>query len=135
MDAEQDARSLAALDLRLAGASYRQIALQLQVSVGTAFHDVQRMIHEHAAEPAEEVRMQELARLDRLMLAHWPKAVAGDREATRMVLAIMDRRARYLGLDAPIRIDHTAWIRTMAEENGLDPEQAVRDAQAILGAV
>lgn len=140
-NARTDAHALAALDLRLAGMSYRQIAVRLNIAVSTAFAHVQRMIHEHAAEPAEEIRAQELARLDRLLLAHWSAAVGdpnatppvpGDRDATRMVLQIMDRRARYLGLDAPVRVDLTAWIRRMAEQEGIDPEQAVRDAESIL---
>ena len=130
--AATDARCLKALDLRLAGASYRQIGSQLKVSHVQAQRDVHHMLQEVAGEPAEKVRHAELARLDRLLLAHWPAAVSGDQKATAMVLQIMDRRARYLGLDAPQKIDLTAWIRDMAEREGIDPEQAVRDAETIV---
>ena len=130
--AATDVRELKALDLRLAGASYRQIGQQLNVSHVQAQRDVHRMLKEVASEPAEEVRKAELARLDRLVMAHWPAAVQGDSKATLMVLQIMDRRARYLGLDAPQKIDLTASIREMAEREGIDPDQAVRDAEEIV---
>lgn len=133
-NAIQDARALKALELRLAGASYRQIAVSVGASLKTVYLDVQRMLREYASEPAEQVRNAELGRLDRLLLAHWPAAVKGDYRATATVLSIMDRRARLLGLDAPLRIDLTAWVRRLAEEEGLDPEQAVQDAEAIVRA-
>ena len=131
-NAQIEVRELKALDLRLAGASYRQIGVQLSVSHVQAFRDVQRVLREIAKEPALEVRAVELGRLDKLMLAHWPFAIKGDVRATTMVLQIMDRRARLLGLDSPQRIDITGWIREMAKREGLDPDQAVRDAQDIL---
>ena len=130
--AKAEARRIQALDLRLAGASYRQIGDTLGVSHVQAIRDVATMIKEYATEPADQVRKAEAARLDKLMLAHWPQAIKGDVRATTMVLQIMDRRARLLGLNAPQKIDITNWIRTMAEREGLDPDAAVRDAQAIM---
>ena len=132
--AEIEARQLQALDLRLAGASYRQIGNQLNVSHVQAMRDVATMIAEYASEPADVVRKAEVARLDKLMLAHWPSAIKGDHKATQTVLQIMDRRARLLGLDAPQRIDVTGWIREMARREGLDPDAAVKDAEDILKA-
>ena len=132
VNAKTQARRLQALDLRLAGASYRQIAQQLGVDVALAYRDVAKMIAEYASEPAGQVRKAEVARLDKLMLAHWSEAIKGDYKATQMVLQIMDRRARLLGLDAPQRIDITGWIREMAQREGLDPDAAVRDAEGIL---
>src|SRR3990172_2959972 len=107
-NAVTQARRVQALDLRLAGASYRQIALALGVGVKTAWLDVNRALREYLSEPSDQVRAAEVARLDRLFLAHWPKAISGDHQATYTVLAIMDRRARLLGLDAPKRVDITA---------------------------
>jgi hypothetical protein len=45
----------------------------------------------------------ELARLDRLQAAVWGDAIAGDIAAIHTVLKIMERRAKYAGLDAPTR--------------------------------
>ena len=132
--AKAEARRIQALDLRLAGASYRQIGDTLGVSHVQAMRDVSKMVSEYATEPADEVRKAEAARLDKLMLAHWPRAIQGDVRATTIVLQIMDRRARLLGIDTPQRIDITHWIRTMAEREGLDPDAAVRDAEGILRA-
>ena len=127
-----DARALKALDMRLGGSTYRQIGAALAVSHATAFSDVQRMLREYAAEPATQVRDAEVARLDRLMAGHWDKAINGDVNSTRTVLTIMDRRAKLLGLDAPQKLDVTGWIREMAEAEGIDPDQAVRDAESIV---
>lgn len=125
-------RRMRALELRLAGGSYRQIAAELKIDVAQAWRDVDVMLREYAKEPTEAIRNAEMGRLDRLMLAHWPAAIKGDVKATATVLSIMDRRARLLGLDSPQKVDITGFIRTMAMKEGLDPDQAVRDAEAIL---
>lgn len=85
-NAEIDARELRALDLRLSGASYRQIEGQLGVSRVQAFRDVRRVLRTVVAELALELRNQELARLEKLMQAHWPGAIEGDYRATTVVL-------------------------------------------------
>jgi hypothetical protein len=60
-----------ALELRKAGASYRTIGAQLNISEKTAHQDVQRALG-HLAElelaSADELRTMELLRLDKLML-------------------------------------------------------------------
>lgn len=131
---EANENKLKALDMRLTGASYREIGRTLRVSHVQAWHYVQDMLQDYAQEPTQAVRLAEVARLDRLMLAHWAKAIKGDTKATQMVLGIMDRRARLLGLDSPQKVDISGFIRTMALKEGLDPEQAVRDAEAIVAA-
>ena len=103
-NARADVHDAQALDMRLGGASYRQISKALGVPLATAHRHVQQMLREYATEPATQVRDMEVARLDRLLSAHWGKATNGDINATRMVLTIMDRRAKLLGLDAPQRI-------------------------------
>ena len=134
-DNGQFQRRLKALELRLAGASYRQIGESLGIHYTTAWDDVQVMLQEYATEPADAVRNAEIARLDRLLLAHWPLAIKADPKATATVLSIMDRRARLLGLDAPQKVDITGWVREIAAVEGWpDPEQAVKDVEAILAA-
>ena len=127
--AEIEAREVKALDMRLAGAPYRQIGKALGVSHVQAQQDVKRMLREYATEPVAKVRDAEVARLDKLVMAHWDKAVEGNVESTRMVLTIMDRRAKLLGLDAPQKLDITGWLREMALSEGLDPEQEGRGAE------
>lgn len=89
-----------ALNLRLAGANYRAIADKLGVSLTTAYHDVTDALKEMKREPSQAVLDMELHRLDQMLLGLWRQAVAGNVKAVGSCLRIMDRRARYLGLDA-----------------------------------
>jgi transcriptional regulator len=101
--AQQAEKQAEALALRRAGLSYREIADRL------GYHDcsgarklVQTAIAEIIEEPAKEVLALEIQRLDAMVAAMWPGAVeARDPEMLDRVLKIMDRRAKYLGLDAP----------------------------------
>lgn len=90
------------VDLRKAGFSYQQIGDQVGLSHTQAFRHVKQAINELNAkilESAEEVLVLELERLDRMQIGLWPQAVQGDTRAVQSVLKIMERRARYLGLD------------------------------------
>jgi hypothetical protein len=106
-------RQRQALELRLAGADYRQIGVQLGVSMKTAFYDVQTELNRGEAlarKNAEKLREIELARCDKMTLGLWPKARAGDVNAVRSVVTIMERRARLAGLDAQPSKDGTLTI-------------------------
>lgn len=103
-------RAAEALELRKAGKSYRAIGKALGISFQRAHMIVSTHIaeqKEHAAETADEIRQIELERLDELLEAYLPMAKAGDASAADRVLKIMDRRARYLGLDAPAKVEAT----------------------------
>jgi hypothetical protein len=50
-----------------------------------------------------ELREQELDRLDRLQRNVWAQALNGDLQAVQVALRIIDRRAKLLGLDTPVR--------------------------------
>jgi hypothetical protein len=123
-----------ALDLRIAGASYRAIADRLKVSPGTAMTDVKAALEELAdkeGERAAELRGLELHRLDLLMVHGF--AVLQSKGATDgMKLKAIDRlvritgeRAKMLGLYMPQRIEHsgavdfTAFLREL-EDDGDD---------------
>lgn len=108
-DAEIAARRVKALDLAIAGASYRQIATQTGVSLATAWDDVQAELGALDAcrrEQAERLRDLSLKRLDKWTLALAPKAQHGDEKAVRVLVQIEDRRAKLLGLDAPLKQAH-----------------------------
>ncbi len=63
--------------------------------------DIKRVWQEHMAlgkQELEEWRELELSRLDELQVALWDTAVAGNVKHILAILAIMDRRAKYLGL-------------------------------------
>lgn len=91
-----------ALELRKAGATYDQISSQLgYANRSVAWQAVRKAIADIVREPAEEVLTLELARLDALLLGCWSKAKSGDTQAIDRALRIMERRAAYLGIDAP----------------------------------
>lgn len=88
-----------ALDLRKAGATYQTIADKNGVSYSQAYKDVQVALKGITRESAEDVLTLELERLDRIFLTHYANAIQGDTASARLALQIMDRRARYFGLD------------------------------------
>jgi DNA-binding Lrp family transcriptional regulator len=130
---EAHQRAVQALELRKAGATYDTIAARLGVTRTAVINMVRRMLQETAAAPAAEVRELELHRLDTMILGLWQQARSGDVQAIDRVLKIMDRRASYLGLDAPkqVRVDITERVRQFAEMYGLDPDEAVAEAERI----
>ena len=124
-----------ALELRLGGATLSEIARLLgYASASGAVKAIDSAIMRTLEEPADKVRKLELRRLDRLLLGIWDRAIRGDDKAIIRVLNIMDRRAKYLGLDAPTRIDLGVYVREKARVAGLtdaDVEAAVREATAL----
>lgn len=114
-------RRVEALNLRIKGHTYREIAEALQVSTKSAYFDVQealRYLAKFERVLAEDVRAMHLARLDALTTFLWPAAEGGDTFAIQQVLSVMQRQAKLLGLDAPIEIDVN--LRRPLREAGID---------------
>jgi hypothetical protein len=93
-----------ALELRKAGATYDVIAQRLgYANRGGAYKAVMQALQAITAEPAKELLQLELERLDALLLGQWQKAIHGNARAGEVALKVMERRARLLGLDAPVK--------------------------------
>ena len=96
-----------ALQLRAQGLSFRAIADTQGCSPSTAKARVDAALDKTLREPADHLRELELERLDQLFEVAFARAT--DQESKGVLfgvdrcLTIMDRRARLLGLDAPIR--------------------------------
>lgn len=116
--------------LLLSGATYRDMAAALHVSIRTIKTDVDAVLAQTAKETignAAKYRHVEVMRLDRLIMAVWPNAVKGNMQAIDRCLKIMERRAKMLGLDAPIGIrleeltndELIRLIAELGEEQGL----------------
>jgi len=117
-------RQRQALELRKGGVDYQTIANRLGYKWPSGAHKaVMSALKAVIREPAEDVLALELARLDALFFTLWPKARAGDTAAIDRVLRIMERRAKYLGLDAPIKIDLGAIVEEMATRHDLTPDE------------
>lgn len=94
-----------ALELRIAGANYRQIANALKVGVGTAYAYVNEGLEELRDANAETIgylRRVEAARLDSMLVSLWSRR--DNPRTADTILRICERRARLLGLDA-VRAD------------------------------
>ena len=95
-------RQLAALKLRRTGMAYEDIAIRLGYKCrSSAYYAVKAVLERREREPANEVRAMELGRLDRMLQTLWPRVEFGDLEAMDRALKIMERRAKYEGLDRP----------------------------------
>lgn len=97
-------RQLEALDLRMRGFSFRAIGEKLEVTHVTAYNDVMAELARLAKErdgKVEELRQLELERLDMLLKGLEPMARTGNPGAVNSYIKVMERRAKYLGLDAP----------------------------------
>lgn len=104
-------RQLKALDLRKQGFSYRAIGEKLDVDFTTAYKDVMKELARLAKErdgKVEELRELELERLDMLIKGLEPMARVGNPGAVNSYLKVMERRAKYLGLDAAEKKDITS---------------------------
>lgn len=131
-----------ALELRIAGASLPEIAREVgYAGAPGAFKAIDTAIARQQHQAAETVRKLELSRLDRMLLSLWPTIIdpkVPPAERVRVVdaiIRIMDRRAKYLGLDAPIKIDVAEQIRQAARDAGFtaaETDEAVREAMGIV---
>jgi len=94
-----------ALKLRSRGFTYQQIADSMGVSKQGAWDRVKRALADIPREAAEEYRALECERLDALLAVATHQALTGKRSlfAIDRCIMIMDRRAKLLGLDAPIK--------------------------------
>jgi hypothetical protein len=127
-DISRAQRTLAAIQMRIRGCEYREIADTLGIpgGKGAAYNLVSRALQREHREATNELRTLEVMRLDGLLSVYYPKAMAGDGRAADRCLSIMERRAALLGLDikktgeeAPpkviIRSYPQAWIDSVQE--------------------
>ena len=122
-------KEIKVLELRRVGLTWTRIAEEVGYADHTgAYAAYKRAIKRTMQQPADELREQELDRLDRLQVAVWPAAMKGDTRAVLTIVRLMERRAKLTGLDMPIKIeqDVTTWT------GGDSIDRAVRDLAALL---
>lgn len=117
-------RWAAAVRLRASGMGYADIARQLGYANAGGAHDAVRdgLRMSLRSAGSEDLRAIEAERLDRMQKGVWKRAtsshqvldkngvaveVGPDPEAIAVLLKIMDRRAKLLGLDAPVKLQHS----------------------------
>jgi len=97
-----------ALDLRSTGASYDGIGRGMGISKTRAYQLVTAALadlDEELKAMADGLRALELLRLDAIAYAHWERR-DNPRNAD-VILKVMERRAKLLGLDAPTKVAQT----------------------------
>lgn len=96
-----------AVELRMEGKTFSEIARELGYNSQQAAHDaVKRALDSTLRESADRLRELELARLDVLWQIQYLNAQGGDVQAMAACMKIMERRAKLLGLDAPVKVDN-----------------------------
>ena len=97
-------REQTVMELRGQGWTWQRIADEVGYASASACKTAFDNAIKRTMQPvADEVRTLELERLDRFLSYLWDKIEQGDPVAIDKGLKIMDRRAKYLGLDAPIK--------------------------------
>jgi len=87
--------------MRLGFVPMKQIAEQLDCTVGEAESAWIRMLGAVPPDMRARVTREELERIDQLERVYWVKAIQGDYRAAELCMKFKERRARMLGLDAP----------------------------------
>lgn len=112
------------LSRRRTGDSWQQVAEKAKDAFGEenlpagwdkryAYKDFAReleSLRKENQETAAEVRDLELMRLDEMLKGVWEDATSGDPRAVQKVLNIQERRARFLGLDAPEKFEQAVSV-------------------------
>lgn len=100
-------RRLKALELRKEGKSYQEIANILSSNFSQVYTDIgivlRKEIEKRTKTQLSQVVQLELERLDALFEKAWEQIKANNVVAIDKALKIMERRAKYLGLDAPAK--------------------------------
>ena len=116
-----------ALELRASGATYTQIAEALNYATSAgAYQAVMSALDRQAVEPAEHVRKLELRRLDKMLLGLFKSgAMEGNTFKVMAALKIMERRAKYLGLDRVETVQFVGPAPWLDDEEDEKPGAAV----------
>lgn len=123
--------------MRTQGKNFEEIARVVGYSSPSgAYRAVMAGLKATLQEPADEVRIMELQRLDVMLEKQIEAAERGIPQAVDRVLRIMERRAKYLGLDAPVRVDYRHIMheeaQRIAAEEGLDPVEVMAEAERLM---
>jgi len=96
-----------AAKLRVQGLGLLEIAERLGVSTSTAWSDIESVLDEWRCEAVADIgrlRQLEVAKLDELWHSLFSRAVDDrDEKAVDRLIRLAERRAKLLGLDAPVR--------------------------------
>jgi len=117
-------RQRRALELRISGATYVEIADALGYGGPSSAHKaVKTALRKTLQEPADDLREIEVARMDVMLQSLWPKVLAGSARSVEVAIKVLERRAKLLGLDAPLKFSVEQIIAETAERHGLTADE------------
>jgi hypothetical protein len=126
-------RQRAALDLRISGETFQEIAdaLGYKHASGAKFA-VDSALMKTIKEPADQLRDMEVARMDVMLKSLWPGVLKGNARTVEVAIKVLERRAKLLGLDAPIKINIEQIVNEAAERYGLTEDEKVELQRSIV---
>lgn len=101
---------------RVAGASVASIAGTYRISHKRVNSIIESVLMRTPVMDARKIKLLELQRLDELFKAAYSRAIEGNLAAIETCLKVMDRRARYLGLDNLNDDNGVETVRTLLDE-------------------
>lgn len=115
------------------GKSFREIARIENIShmqVSRDLHaELSNVQEAHAIQSPAGLRQLHLGRLQEALKSIYPYVLKGNFKAIGIMLNLMEREAKLLGLDAPTKIDIEGRILALARIEGLDASTAMRIAR------
>lgn len=102
--AEVAQREAEVVKLRRGGLTWDLIGERVGLTTSGAYNAYERALKRVVAEDITAIRSLETERLDLAQSAIWGKVLQGDNASISNLLRIMERRAKLLGLDQPVRI-------------------------------
>ena len=100
-----------AMDMRLSGMSFQQIGDHLGMTKQGAWEMIGRALASEPSRQANEMRLEENLKLDRMESRLAAKVLDGDLRAILANLKIMERRARMNGLDLAADVSVSVSVR------------------------
>lgn len=124
----------------IAGQTVKRAAEQLNIVYTTAlkwYHDALQKVYDDNTELREQTLGRELKTLEMLQRALWPAALQGHVRSVEVMLAVMDRRAKYLGFDAAtkVQVEVTRVDEALTEITKIIDGEAAAEAATLLRAV
>lgn len=90
--------------LRRGGLTWDMIGQRVGLTASGAYNAYERSLKRVVVEDVEAIRKLETERLDIAQSAIWGNVLLGDNASITSLLRIMERRAKLLGLDQPVRL-------------------------------
>jgi len=110
---------LTALQLRQRGWTYQEIGDALGITKQNAYKRVEtalRPLQEELKERVTIEREADLTRIGEMLKALWPASTAGDPASIDRVTKLLDRRAKLLGLDTPVKVEHSGELALTGDD-------------------